>query len=84
MISPQEVESMIRAEMPEAQVQVQSADGEHFDVTVVSAQFQGKPKVRQHQMVYAAVNQAMATEAIHAFALKTYTPETWAATTQTA
>ncbi len=79
MISPQAVESMIKAELPDAQVQVQSPDGEHFEVTVVSAQFQGKPKVRQHQMVYAAVNQAMATEAIHAFALKTYTPETWSA-----
>lgn len=82
MISPQEVESMIKAEMPDAEVRVQSPDGEHFDVTVVSPLFQGKPKVRQHQMVYAAVNQAMATEAIHAFALKTYTPETWVQASQ--
>jgi acid stress-induced BolA-like protein IbaG/YrbA len=75
MISPEAVEAMIKTELPDAQVQVLSPDGEHFEVTVVSAQFRGKPKVRQHQMVYAAVNQAMATEAIHALALKTAAPD---------
>ncbi|HBL09894.1 MAG TPA: BolA family transcriptional regulator, partial [Cyanobacteria bacterium UBA11162] len=38
--------------------------------------------VKQHQLVYGAVQEAMATEAIHALALKTYTPETWKASSQ--
>ncbi|MGA7932871.1 MAG: BolA family transcriptional regulator [Kovacikia sp.] len=70
--------------MPDAQVQVQdlTGGGDHYQVTVVSALFEGKGLVQQHQMVYGAVRQAMSTEAIHALALKTYTPQAWAATGQ--
>ncbi len=77
MISPQEVKAMIENAMPDAQIDVQSPDGEHFDVTVVSSQFAGKGLVQQHQLVYRAVKEAMANDAIHALALKTYTPEDW-------
>ncbi|MBW4520155.1 MAG: BolA family transcriptional regulator [Scytolyngbya sp. HA4215-MV1] len=83
MISPDQVEAMIKAELPDAKVQVQdlTGGGDHYQVTVVSSAFAGKGLVQQHQMVYGAVRQAMSSEAIHALALKTYTPETWAATT---
>jgi acid stress-induced BolA-like protein IbaG/YrbA len=79
MISPDTVESMIRSAMPEAQVNVQSSDGEHFEVTVVATEFEGKRRVQQHQLVYGAVKEAMASEAIHALALNTFTPAEWAA-----
>ncbi|BDA66832.1 BolA family transcriptional regulator [Dulcicalothrix desertica PCC 7102] len=82
MISPSQVEAMIQAALPDAQVNVQSQDGEHFDVTVVSSQFANKGLVQQHQLVYRAVQQAMSSEAIHALALKTYTPESWQTTSQ--
>ena len=82
MIRPEQVESMISDAMPDAEVQALSPDGEHFEVTVISALFEGKRSVQQHQMVYKAVQQAMATEAIHALSLKTYTPQTWAAIKQ--
>jgi stress-induced morphogen len=77
MISPQQVEAMIKAEMPDAQVQVQdlTGGGDHYQVTVVSSQFEGKGLVQQHQLVYSALQQAMSTEAIHALALKTQTPQ---------
>ena len=80
MVSPVEVEAMIKAALPDAQVQVQdlTGGGDHYQVTVVSSQFEGKGLVQQHQLVYGAVRQAMSTEAIHALALKTYTPQTWA------
>ena len=82
MISPDQVEAMIKAELPDAQVQVQdlTGGGDHYQVTVVSSAFAGKGLVQQHQLVYGAVRQAMSSEAIHALALKTYTPETWTAT----
>jgi acid stress-induced BolA-like protein IbaG/YrbA len=81
MISPDQVEAMIKATLPDAQVQVQdlTGGGDHYQVTVVSSQFAGKGLVQQHQLVYGAVRQAMSSEAIHALALKTYTPEVWAA-----
>ncbi|BAY84925.1 BolA family protein [Calothrix parasitica NIES-267] len=82
MISPQQVEEMIKAQMPDAQVKVEdlTGGGDHYQVSVVSSQFAGKGLVKQHQLVYGALKQAMSTEAIHALALKTYTPETWQAT----
>jgi acid stress-induced BolA-like protein IbaG/YrbA len=74
MISPDKVEAMIQTALPDAQVTVLSPDGEHFEVTVVSSQFEGKRRVQQHQLVYGAVKEAMASEAIHALALNTLTP----------
>ena len=84
MISPAEVEAMIQAEIPDAQVQVQdlTGGGDHLQAIVISSQFEGKSLVKQHQLVYGALQQAMATEAIHALALKTYTPESWEASGQ--
>jgi stress-induced morphogen len=79
MISPQQVETMIKAQMPDAIVEVQdlTGGGDHYQVTVVSSQFAGKGLVQQHQLIYSALQEAMNTEAIHALALKTYTPEAW-------
>ena len=77
MVTPEQVESMIKAGLPEAEVQVQdlTGGGDHYQVTVVSPAFVGKSLIQQHQMVYKAVNQAMSTEAIHALSLKTSAPE---------
>ncbi|MBE9191374.1 BolA family transcriptional regulator [Gloeocapsopsis crepidinum LEGE 06123] len=81
MISPQQVEEMIRSQIPDAEVQVQdlTGGGDHYQVTVVSSQFENKGLVQQHQLVYGALRQAMSSEAIHALALKTYTPQAWQA-----
>jgi acid stress-induced BolA-like protein IbaG/YrbA len=79
MISPSQVESMIKASLPDAQVQIQdlTGGGDHYQVVVVSSEFDGKGLIQQHQIVYGAVKQAMSTEAIHALSLKTYTPQAW-------
>ena len=78
MLQLDQVEAMMKSELPDAFVQVQDLKGgDHLQATVVSAQFEGKTLVKQHQMVYKAVQEAMATEAIHALALKTYTPTQW-------
>jgi len=84
VISPNQVEDMIKTALPDAQVQIQdlTGGGDHYQAVVVSSEFAGKTLVQQHQMVYGAVRQAMSSEAIHALALKTYTPEDWVATNQ--
>lgn len=81
MISPQQVEEMIKAQIPDARIQVQTDDGQHYQVIVVSSQFEGKGRVQQHQLVYGCLQQAISSEAIHALALKTFTPQAWQATT---
>ena len=82
----EQVEAMIKAELPDAQVQVQdlTGGGDHLQAIVVSSQFEGKTLVKQHQMVYRAVQESMDSEAIHALALKTYTPQEWEAAGQIA
>lgn len=86
MINASQVEAMIKAALPDAQVQLQdlTGGGDHYQAVVVSSAFQGKSLVQQHQIVYGAVRQAMSSEAIHALSLKTYTPDAWAAVGQTA
>lgn len=84
MISPSQVEAMIQTQLPDAQIRVLTNDGEHYEVTVVSSAFEGKGLVQQHQLVYRAIQQEMLSGAIHAMAVKTYTPEAWRSATPTA
>jgi stress-induced morphogen len=47
---------------------VRSTSPVHFEIEVESAAFAGKPRVRQHQLVYAAIAPLMAgdTAPVHA------------------
>ncbi len=51
-----------------------AGDGDHYAATVVSEQFRGISRVRQHQIVYAALRGRMGGE-LHALALQTSAPE---------
>lgn len=84
MIDLKLVETMIKQTLPDAQVAVRdlTGGGDHLEAIVVSAEFEGKSRVKQHQLVYQALQEAMASEAIHALALKTYTPQGWQANRQ--
>ena len=57
-------------------VLVEGDDGYHFSAIIVSAEFQGKNMVQQHQLVYRALGKKMEQE-IHALSMKTFTPEQW-------
>jgi len=70
-----ELKKQIEAGVPGAEVMVQG-DGDHFEATVVSAGFEGKSMVQQHQIVYGALGDLMQGE-VHALALRTLTPEQW-------
>jgi acid stress-induced BolA-like protein IbaG/YrbA len=70
-----ELKKLIEDGIPSAQAQVQG-DGDHFEATVVSPSFEGKSMVQQHQLVYAALGELM-QGAVHALALRTFTPEQW-------
>ena len=51
-----EIERLIKAKFPDAHVEIRdlAGDGDHYAAHVVSAQFKGKSRVQQHQMVYEA------------------------------
>ncbi len=71
-----EIEAMIRAALPDARVAVEdlAGDGDHYAATVTSEAFRGLSRVRQHQLVYAALRGRMGGE-LHALALQTSIPE---------
>jgi stress-induced morphogen len=71
-----EIEALIRAALPDASVTIEdlAGDGDHYAATVVSEQFRGLSRVRQHQIVYTALRGRMGGE-LHALALQTSVPE---------
>ncbi|MEG3437569.1 BolA family transcriptional regulator [Pannus brasiliensis CCIBt3594] len=79
MVDFRQVETMIQDKIPDARVMIRdlTGGGDHLEAIVISTEFAGKTRVKQHQMVYGALQEALATEAIHALALQTFTPETW-------
>jgi stress-induced morphogen len=75
-MNAREIESMIKAALPDAKVVIRdlAGDGDHYAAEVVSASFRGKSRVQQHQMVYNALKGNMGG-ALHALALQTSAPE---------
>jgi stress-induced morphogen len=71
-----EIEAMIKAALPDAAVTIEdlAGDNDHFAATVISEAFRGMPRVRQHQLVYAALQGRMGG-ALHALALQTSAPD---------
>ncbi|MFN3679896.1 MAG: BolA family protein [Thermosynechococcus sp.] len=80
MVTPEQLTKRIQSSLPDAFVQVQdlTGGGDHYEAVVVSAAFEGKRLVQQHQLVYDSLKDLMATNELHALALKTYTPQQWA------
>lgn len=72
------VAQLIRAGLPEAQVEV-TGDGSHFDAVVVSGDFVGKSPIQKQRMVMTTVRPQIESGELHALSIKTYTPEQWAA-----
>ena len=70
-----EIEALIRAALPDAQVTITdlAGDGDHYAAHVVSAAFAGKPRIAQHKLVYAALGERMGGE-LHALQLTTAVP----------
>ena len=47
--------------------------GGHFDLTIVSAQFEGRSTLARHRLIYEALGPLMRRE-IHALAIRAYAP----------
>ncbi len=70
-----ELETCLRGAFPDAEIVVEdlAGDGDHYRARIVSSAFKGLPRVRQHQLVYAALQGRMGGE-LHALALDTRAP----------
>ena len=75
MVTKIEVINLIKQKIADSEVFVENLKGDdHLQVTVISSEFNGLSLVKQHQLVYSALKEELASEAIHALALKTETP----------
>ena len=70
-----ELEADLRDAFPDATITVEdlAGDGDHSRARIVAPAFAGLTRVRQHQLVYAALKGKMGG-ALHALALETSAP----------
>ncbi len=82
-----EIEARLREALAAVHVEVEDesrlhaghgASGGHYRAVVVSERFAGLSRVAAQRLVYAALGDWM-TGPIHAFAVRTFTPEEWRA-----
>ncbi len=72
-MTPEKIERLIREQMPEAEVSVSGGEGK-FTAEVVSKAFDGLPLLKRHKLVYAAVNDQIASGELHALTIVAKTP----------
>lgn len=67
-----DIERLIKEALPDADVRIDdlAGDGNHYAAHVASTAFKGLTRVRQHQLVYDALQGRMGGE-LHALALTT-------------
>jgi stress-induced morphogen len=77
MIDNQSLVALIRASLPDAQVNVVDRTGtmDHFNLTIRSRAFAGKTVIEQHRLVYGALRDALHDGRVHAVELKTSASE---------
>ena len=78
-IEAREIETLIKESFPNAEVKIDdlAGDGNHYAATVIAEEFRGLNRVKQHQLVYAALKGKMDGNhgELHALALTTKAPE---------
>ena len=74
-IEASEIESLLRERFSDAKIIIEdlAGDGNHYAATVISREFIGLSRVKQHQLVYSALKGKMdgANGELHALALTT-------------
>jgi stress-induced morphogen len=74
-IAQADLEAILKEGFPDAEIEIQdlAGDGDHYKARIVSPAFKGLPRIKQHQLVYAALKGRMGGE-LHALALETAAP----------
>jgi stress-induced morphogen len=69
------LEAELRQAFPDAEIAIEdlAGDGDHYRARITSPAFAGLSRIRQHQLVYAALKGKVGGE-LHALALETSAP----------
>ena len=67
-----DLKKLVLEALPDAEIEIEdlAGDGDHYRARIISAAFNGKNRVQQHQLVYRALKGRMGGE-LHALALET-------------
>ncbi|XP_019618740.1 bolA-like protein 2 [Branchiostoma floridae] len=78
-ITAEYIKEKLQRELEATHIDVEDTSPNHcgsaFNVTIVSAKFEGKPLLQRHRLVNACLEEEL--KDIHAFSQKTLTPEQW-------
>ena len=72
-MTPQQIQQLIATQMPDAEVEVGGGEGK-FVANVTSLAFDGLTPIKRHKLVYACVNDEIASGALHALTIVARTP----------
>ena len=72
-MTPEQIQQLIAAGMPGAEVEVSGGEGK-FVANVVSDAFEGLMTIKRHKLVYACVNDEITSGALHALTIVAKTP----------
>jgi acid stress-induced BolA-like protein IbaG/YrbA len=72
-MTPQQIQQLIATHMPDAKVEVSGGEGK-FVANVTSAAFDGLTTIKRHKLVYACVNDEIASGELHALTIVARTP----------
>ena len=75
-MEPAAIKALVEEQIPGSAVTVEG-NGNKFQLIVVSEQFAGLTPVKKQQLVYACINDHIASGDIHAVSIRTMTPEQW-------
>ncbi|MYL22743.1 BolA family protein [Vreelandella massiliensis] len=75
-MQPSEVKALLESRLDGCQFHIQG-EGCNFQVVAVGEVFEGLSPVKRQQLVYSALSDEIASGALHAISIKTYTPAQW-------
>ena len=75
----EQIKFLIEKHLPQSTVMVEGEDGQHFQATIICADFSEKNLLTRQRMVYQALGEHIKDGTIHALSLKTYTFQEWEA-----
>ncbi len=71
-----DLQAELQSAFPDAEIKIDdlAGDGDHYRARITSSAFAGLSRVKQHQLVYAALKGKVGGE-LHALALETLVPD---------
>ncbi len=76
-MNSEKIMQWVKAKLPESQVVVKdmTGGGDHWEIKVVSSEFEGKKLLERHRIMHTIMSEPMASGAVHAVKFKTLTPQ---------